>query len=123
MIAGTVTAEREARLRLEIIVPGQTERAVEVVLDTGFNGYLTLPSSAIDELQLRTVGARLVTLGDGSTTVLYIFRARVRWHEGERGVLVLQSDGVPLLGMALLYGSRVILDVVDNGNVVVDSLA
>jgi predicted aspartyl protease len=98
-------------------------RHIRGPVTTSTSGYLTLPSSAIDELQLRTVGARLVTLGDGSTTVLYIFRARVRWHEGERGVLVLQSDGVPLLGMALLYGSRVILDVVDNGNVVVDSLA
>ena len=39
-----------------------------------------------------------------------------RWVE----VLVLQADGEPLVGMALLYGSRVVLHVVDDGDVLIE---
>jgi clan AA aspartic protease len=122
MITGNVTAQREARLRLELLAANQPERQVEVVLDTGFNGYLTHPGSIIRELQLRSVGARPVTLGDGSRAVLNLYRAHVRWHDEERRVLILQTDGDPLLGMALLYGNRVILNVVDDGDVAIDPL-
>src|SRR5262249_60579706 len=34
------------------------------------------------------------------------------WHGRERDVIVLEADGDPLIGMSLLYGSRVTLDVV-----------
>ena len=36
-------------------------------------------------------------------------------------MLVLQADGGPLVGMSLLYGNRVMLEVVDNGDVTIDS--
>jgi hypothetical protein len=37
-------------------------------------------------------------------------------------VLVLQADGGPLVGMSLLYGSRMTLDIVDDGDVIIDAL-
>jgi hypothetical protein len=32
----------------------------------------------------------------------------------------LQADGGPLVGMALLYGSRVVLHIVDDGDVLIE---
>jgi predicted aspartyl protease len=63
-----------------------------------------------------------VTLGDGSTAVLDLYRARLLWHDRERNVLVLQADGDPLLGMALLDGSRMSVDVVVDGIVRIEPL-
>jgi predicted aspartyl protease len=54
--------------------------------------------------------------------VLDLYLATVMWNEEEREVLVLQAEGGPLIGMSLLYGYRVILNVVDNGDVIIDTL-
>jgi clan AA aspartic protease len=120
MMTGRVTALREAILRLTVIGPDQRQQAVDAVLDTGYNGFLTLPSHVVRPLQLPFVGHRRATLGDGSIVVLDLYLATVLWHEQEREVLVLQADGGPLVGMALLYGSRVVLHVVDDGDVLVE---
>ena len=120
MMTGRVTARREATLRLTMISPDQRQQAVGVVLDTGFNGFLTLPSHVVRILRLPFVGHRRATLGDGSIVVLDLYLAAVLWHEQEREVLVLQADGEPLVGMALLYGSRVVLHVVDDGDVLIE---
>jgi predicted aspartyl protease len=50
------------------------------------------------------------------------YLATVMWNEEEREVLVLQAEGGPLIGMSLLYGYRVILNVVENGDVIIDTL-
>lgn len=68
------------------------------------------------------VGNRRATLGDGSMVVLDLYLATVSWHVQEREVLVLQAEGGALVGMSLLYGSRVVLDVVDGGEVTIATL-
>jgi predicted aspartyl protease len=81
---------------------------------------LTLPSHVVRTLRLPFVGHRRATLGDGSNAVLDLYLATVFWHEQAREVLVLQTDGGPLVGMALLFGSRVVLHIVDDGDVLIE---
>ena len=121
MISGKVTTNREAVIELEVVGFIQRKEKIEAVIDTGFNGYLTLPNSLINRLKLQLAGNRRVTLGDGNVVVLDVYLAKVLWHEQEREVLVLQADGGSLVGMSLLYGNRVMLEVVDNGDVTIDS--
>lgn len=121
MMTGRVTARREATIRLTVTGADQRRHEVEAVLDTGFNGFLTLPSHLVHALRLPLVGNRRTTLGDGSIVVLDLYLATVLWHEHEREILVLQADGGPLVGMSLLYGSRVVLHVVDDGDVLIES--
>ena len=52
-----------------------------------------------------------------------MYLAKVLWHGQEREVLILEAEGVPLVGMSLLYGSRVMLEVVDNGDVTIAPLS
>ena len=47
---------------------------------------------------------------------------KVVWHGEEREVTALESDAGPLVGMSLLYGSRVILDVINDGDVSMNAL-
>jgi clan AA aspartic protease len=120
MITGRVTTQREVVVRLSILDTAQQPHDVDAVMDTGFNGFLTLPRALMQTLQLPLAGNRRVTLGDGSTVVLDLYLATVLWDTQPREVLVLAAEGGSLMGMAMLYGHRVILHVVDNGDVFID---
>jgi len=120
MITGRVMAQREAVVRLVILNMAQQPHNVDAVIDTGCKGFLTLPRALVQTLQLPLAGNRLVTLGDGSTVVLALYLATGLWDTQPRAVLVLAAEGGPLLEMAMLYGYRVILHVVDNGDVLID---
>jgi hypothetical protein len=52
-----------------------------------------------------------------------LFLATLDWPGGPREVLVLQAEGGLLLGMAALMGSRLTVDVIDEGAVTVRLLA
>ena len=123
MIRGTVTADWEAMIDLEVSGSDHQTQRIEAIIDTGFNGFLTLPSSLISGLKLPFVGNRRATLGDGSVVVLDVYLATVLWHDRDYEVLGLQAGGGPLVGMSLLHGNHVTLDVVDGGNVIIDELA
>ena len=52
MITGQVTVYREAVISLSVKGPEGQSREIDAVIDTGFNGFLTLPASLIQELGL-----------------------------------------------------------------------
>ena len=45
------------------------------------------------------------------------------WHERPHDVVVIQSGGVPLIGMGTLWGSQVILNAEEDGDVVIQEIA
>ncbi len=118
MIIGKITANREAISELEVIGSNQKKEKVEAVIDTGFNGYLTLPNDLINYLNLQP--SRHVTLGDGNVVVLDMYFAKVLWHGQDREVLALQADGGPLIGMSLPI--RLVLEVTNLMAVTIESL-
>ncbi len=122
MITGKITVYQEAVIELEVGSSNQSEK-IEAVIDTGFTGYLTLPSALVSRLNLQQAAEQRAILGDENRVVLKRHIAKVLWHGAERNVYVLQAEGGPLVGMSLLYGSRLILDVVTDGNVTIDALS
>ena len=122
MITGKITVHQEAVIELEIVGLNQPAR-IEAVIDTGFTGYLTLPSALINRLKLQQAGEQITILGDENRVVLKRYVTKVLWHGTERNVYVLQAEGEPLIGMSLLYGSRLILDVVTDGDVTITPLS
>lgn len=119
MISGRIR-NREAIIELEVAGSGQSPQQIETVIDTGYNGYLTLPSRFVTMLQLPFAGHRRGMLADGSVTRLDVYLASVVWHERLKDVLILQTAGTPLIGMSLLEGSRLTMDVVDRGIVTLE---
>jgi clan AA aspartic protease len=122
VITGIITADREATLSLTVRGPAGQEQEVAAVIDTGFNGMLTLAPSLVAALSLVYHSQARATLGDGSTVALRKYEGSILWHGAVRDVIVLEAAGGPLVGMSLLYGSRVTLDVVDGGPVTVEAL-
>ena len=110
-------------MTVEIIDGSGSPQTLEVVLDTGFTGYLTLPSESIEQLDLPFVGQRTFELANGELFRFEAYLAAVSWHGSPRDALVLKSDSTPLLGMTLLWGSRVTLDALTSGPVTIEELA
>lgn len=65
--------------------------------------------------------SRYVTLGDGCTVLINIYRAIAIWAGRPRPVQVMGTEDVALIGMSPLYGYRVIMDVIDGGVVSIEA--
>ena len=118
-----VVRGREAFVSLSIEDSSGTAQPCQSVLDTGFTGYLVLPPAAIRQLGLTNQGRRRITLADGSTHMQNAYTASVVWHGEGHVVRVFEMGDKPLIGMRLLSGSRVTLDVVEGGPVTIEPIA
>jgi clan AA aspartic protease len=122
MIYGVVNLRREATLPLVVGNAEKQQQVVDTVIDTGFNGFLSLPSTVIATLNLPWSASDIVTLGDGSQTLFDIYTAMVIWDGKYREIDIAASETEPLLGMALLYGYRLQVDNVEGGIVKIEEL-
>ena len=122
MIKGKVSGNQRASITVEILDSEDRLQSVEAILDTGFTGYLTLPQESIRQLGLRSVGQRTFEPANGDLFDFQVYLGSVSWHDRANDVLVLESDSVPLLGMTLLWGSRVTLDASTGGEVAIEEL-
>lgn len=122
MITGKVSERREAVIDLEVVGQNQRKVRIEAEIDTGFNGYLTLPEATVNTLALQPAGNRIATLGDGNSVILEVYLAAVIWNDQEREALALQAEGGALVGMSLLYGNRVTITVLDGGDITIEPI-
>ena len=122
MIAGRVTSEREAVVTVQISAPHGRPQTVDAVIDTGFTESVALPPDRIAGLELPLRGVERVSLADGSETLLVVYWGVVHWHGTALLVPVLETEAGALLGMALLHGSRLCMDVVQDGPVRIEAI-
>lgn len=123
MIRGRVNAHREALVSLLLRGAQGEERTIEAVIDTGYNGFLTLAPDLIELLGLPFLRSSRAMLGDGSIVEFDIHEAIVVWNNRLRRIPVDAADASPLLGMGLLYGHGLNIEVIEDGNVLIQSLA
>jgi clan AA aspartic protease len=122
MISGTVSSEREIIVDLEVVTAAQAPMPIQAVVDTGFNGYLTLPASTLKAAGALSAGTRRAELGDGQIVDLELFLLKVKWLAEEREILAVRADAAPLLGMSMLWGCRVAFAAETGGTVMIDPL-
>ncbi len=104
MIRGRVNSMREAAVPPVLRDGGGKNYPISSIVDTGFNGFLTLPPDLIARLGLQLVARVRALLADGSETLLESYEAAVLWDGQLRAVAADCMPGVPLVGMALLEG-------------------
>lgn len=122
MMTGTVNADLEPLLRLTVQDAGGQPQDVEAVIDTGFNGFLTLPPEVIAALRLPWLCRQQGQLADGSVQAFDVHVATVIWDGQPRSVEVEAADAQPLLGMALMQGAALHMHVVSGGSVTIAGL-
>jgi len=119
VITGTVNAD----LQPLIVVPAFSARGIrhdiEALVDTGYNGWLTLPADLIAALGLPWRQRGRATLADGSTIVFDVYEGTVLWDGTPLTLLVDEAGGMPLVGMSLMRGYDLNLQAVDGGSVTI----
>lgn len=122
MITGIVTTAREAVISLTVRGPTGQEQEIQSVIDTGFDGSLTLPPALIAALELPWRRRGRALLADGNESVFDIYEATVMWDGIPRRISVDEVDIIPLVGMALLYGYELTVQIVEGGSVLIRPL-
>ena len=96
---------------------------VEAVVDTGFDGFLTLPPAMIRRLGLPRIGGPLQgRLANDETHEFYVHVGMVTINGQTRGLPVYAIRGPILIGMALMWGSRLTIDLQEGGDVTIEEL-
>jgi clan AA aspartic protease len=121
MMQGYVNQAYEAVIPV-VIKYGSQIKSVNAVIDTGFTGFLSLPSKIIAELELPWSYRDRATLGDGSETLFDVHNANIIWDGQFREIEINAADTDPLLGMKMLRGFRLQVDTVQDGVVTIDAL-
>jgi clan AA aspartic protease len=123
MMQGLVSQNCEAMLRLVVGSVGSQRQVIDAVIDTGFTGFLTLPTSILISLELSAYRREEGTLGDGSTRIFDVYRGLVNWDGEYRPIDINASETEPLIGMGLLYGYRIQFDAIEGGILTIQTLS
>jgi clan AA aspartic protease len=121
MMQGYVNTAYEAVISVVVSHNGKL-KSVNAVIDTGFTGFLSLPSTLISELDLPWSYRDRGTLGDGSETLFDIHEASVIWDGQFREIEINSAETDPLLGMRMLRGYRLQVDTMLGGLVTIEAL-
>ena len=93
-----------------------------VLVDTGSTGHLSIPPDTVQKLELSRFSENRVEIAGGQIASFSVYRVLVDWHGRGRVVPALEMPGEPLLGMAMLWGSRLTVDAVEGGAVVIEEI-
>jgi clan AA aspartic protease len=121
MIHGIVNQSCEAILPIVVKNDPKTQ-LIDAVIDTGFSGFLTLPSSTIVALELTWKGRDAATLGDGTSCIFEVYIAIVIWDGQYRMIDINESETMPLIGMQLLRGCDLRIQAIEGGAVTIEAL-
>lgn len=121
MMQGTVNQNCEATLSV-VVRNVDIMQSINAVIDTGFSGFLTLPSSVIAALDLTWKGRDVATLGDGTSCIFEVYITSVIWDGEYRVIDINESETVPLIGMRLLRGYELRIRTIEGGLVTVEAL-
>ncbi|EKJ98747.1 hypothetical protein RBSH_05940 [Rhodopirellula baltica SH28] len=105
MIEGRIDNNVEAFVDLEIQLD-DTTHAIAFLVDTGFNGFLSIPFRLVHQLGLPLSDVQQGVTADGRSSFFDTVELTVIWH-GNPLTVQAQVLDEPLLGTRLLRGSKI----------------
>jgi clan AA aspartic protease len=121
MIIGRVTEALDAVAPVGIIIRSDSIVEIDAVVDTGFNGTLAIPKKLAHQIGLKPVGSNEVTLADGQIATLQCCEVSIKWAGSRRDAAAWIVEQGCLVGMELLLGCRLQIDVAPGGDVSIDA--
>ncbi len=123
MIRGEVNAAYEAVVTLPLQDPEGRTRNIEAVVDTGYSGFLTLPPGLVDELGLPFAYVGQAILANDAEVDFDVHYVTVLWDGEPREIEADATGSTALVGMLLLHGHTLNIEVESGGRVVIDPRA
>ena len=117
-----MNANLEAVVTIPLLGPVGQTREVAAVVDTGFNGCLTLPPTLVATLGLSAVGSGEAILADGSDAAFEVYGVTVVWDGQPRYVEAAAVGIDALVGMMLLDRHSLFVEVAVGGRVFVQAM-
>ena len=123
MIEGVVNIAYEAIVTIHLQDPEGRTRDIEAVVDTGYSGFLTLPPELVDDLGLRFAYMGQALLANDAEVDFDVHYATVLWDGQPRNIEADATGSTPLVGMLLLDGHSLSIEVERGGRVVIEAKA
>ncbi len=120
MIQGVVSTDRDPMIRLRLIGRNGHIEEVDALVDTGFQGFLTLPPDVIARLGFPIGVPTGITVAGGAFQASSLVDADVDWDGQTRNVSALLMANEILVGMSMLDGYRLIVDAEIGGRVLIE---
>jgi clan AA aspartic protease len=115
MITGIVNEDFEPIIPLSVCGSDGKVYTQDAIVDTGFNGWLSLPPDLIAQLNLRWKRRGRAILGDGSECIFNVYEAVVVWDGVLLTIPIDEADSEPLVGMSLMEGYQLTVQVFEDG--------
>lgn len=122
MISGTITRELDAIVSIILLDAEGSRPALDFVVDTGFSGAMSMPVSWIKAMNYPWSRSTTSILADGSVIDVDVYEGRILWDNKERAVPIDATEGDLLIGMELLQGFELRIQVVVDGLVTIAPL-
>ncbi len=120
MILGHV---RDGFPRIMLTLPGHSGPVpMEFIVDTAFDGDLSLPLSLVAQMQAVFLKDQPIMLADGSLSRRPVYRIALQWDAQTRFVEVVALENAPLLGIQLMDGKLLQAEMTDGGEVSLEDL-
>ena len=120
MISGVVNEWLEAVVSLQLHGPNGVSQTIDTIVDTGYSRNLTVSPQLVADLALPFVTTARAQLADGSVIVHSVYSATVIW-DGQALLLELdEADTTPLVGMSMLDGHDLHIEIRSGGHVTIE---
>ena len=114
MISGTVH-DFEPIIPLSVCGSDGKVYQQNAIVDTGFDGWLSLPPDLISQLDLKWKRRGRAILADGSECLFNVYEAIVIWDGNPLTIPIDEADSDPLIGMSLMEGYQLSVQVFEEG--------
>ena len=123
MIQGVVNDAYEAVVALSLQGPEGQAQDIEAVIDTGYSGFLTLPTALVTELGLPFAYIGRAYLANDDEVSFDVHDVTVLWDGEPRHIKADATGSTPLVGMLLLDRHNLKIEVEHGGRVVIEARA
>ncbi len=117
MITGIVNVDFEAIVQILVCDIDGNAYPQDAIVDTGFNGWLSLSPESIARLSLKWKRQGRAILGDGSECLFNVYEANVFWDGVPMTIPIDEADSAPLIGMLLMEEYQLTVQVFTGGRV------
>lgn len=108
MIVGKVNSQEEPEISIALVFNGKRRRE-KAIVDTGFNGYLSVPASLVKGWYF--FGYEKYEIATGDIVEEKVYLGKILWNSQEQDVYAVTSHSQDILiGTKLLCHNRLVID-------------